>query len=161
MILKNAALVLAGGALLCGCDGGAALGPVQFDELRSQGVASDLVYVVDLPGYELAKQSVSVYNDEGFQAFYFSPEGAEVWFGAERGAFSDVACLGKPVHDAEPATAPVSCESDDVGWYRTSGLQHEYAVVQDAHLIRLGGRQADVDREALKDAMAGVRHAAG
>jgi hypothetical protein len=114
-MLRIAALVVAGGALLCGCGAGLALGPVQFDDLRSQGVAPDLVYVVDLPGYELVKESASVYNDDGFQAFYFSPQGDQVWFGVERGAFSDAACPGRPLHDTGPPAVPVACEHDEVG----------------------------------------------
>ncbi|WP_248965184.1 hypothetical protein [Sphaerisporangium perillae] len=152
-------LVIPGFALLSGCGAAVTLGPAQFDTLRSQGVSPDLVYVVDLPGYELAKESVSVYNDEGFQTYYISAEGRQLWFGVDRGAFSDALCQVRPLHDAEALDAPVSCERDDVGWYRTSGEHHEYVAMEDDHVLRLGGLREDVERVALKEAMASARHA--
>ncbi|MFC4588496.1 hypothetical protein [Sphaerisporangium corydalis] len=153
MMPRLVLLVLAGGALLGGCAGGTTLSRARLDGLRSQGVAPDMVYLVDLRGYEPVEQSMSVYNDNGFQTFYLSAEGRQVWFGVDRGAFSDALCRERPVHDAEPPAAPVSCEADDVGWYRVSGGRHEYAVVEDGHVIRLSGLRADVDRATLKEAM--------
>lgn len=137
------------------------LSRAQLDDLGSEGVAPDMVYLVDLPGYELAEQSMSVYNEEGFQAYYFSAEGRQVWFGVDRGSFSDAVCAVKPLHDAEPLVAPDSCEYDEAGWYRTSGRWHEYATVQQGHVIRISGLKADVDRASLKEAISGARHASG
>jgi hypothetical protein len=150
-----------GVGVLSGCDGGVALSRERLDDLRAQGVAPDSVYLVDLPGYELAEQSMSVYNDEGFQTFYYSAEGRQVWFGVDRGAFGDEVCQETPLHDAGPVTAPISCEFDEVGWYRTSGPRHEYAITDAGHVIRISGLIADVDRVRLKEAMAGVWQVAG
>ncbi|MFC4537004.1 hypothetical protein [Sphaerisporangium dianthi] len=208
MMRRAGLLIMPGLALLSGCGTGVTLAGVQFDDLRAQGVAPDLVYVVDLHGYEPARQSVSVYNDEGFQSYYISAEGRQVWFGVDRGYFSDEICRHWPVHHDDPPGAgaydidapeagppegsseagpseagmpgagppgggasaagradddlsegEVSCERDDVGWYRTSGDRHEYAAVEDGHVLRLGGLRADVDRAALKEAIALARHA--
>ncbi|WP_424533160.1 hypothetical protein ACOZ38_22505 [Sphaerisporangium viridialbum] len=147
--------------VLSGCGAGVTLSRAQLDDLRSEGVAPDMVYLVDLPGYELAEQSMSVYNEEGFQTYYFSAEGRQVWFGVDRGTFSDAICAAKPLHDAEPLIPPDSCEYDEAGWYRTSGRQHEYAAVDEGHVIRLSGLKADVDRASLKEAISGARHASG
>ncbi|MET8155302.1 hypothetical protein ABZT47_02940 [Sphaerisporangium sp. NPDC005289] len=207
MIRRAGLLIMPGLVLVSGCGTGVTLAGVQFDDLREQGVSPDLVYVVDLPGYEPARQSVSVYNDEGFQTYYISGEGRQVWFGVDRGSFSDEICRHWPVHTDDPPTddpdprpsaatpapasstpapaspppaaAPasptpaaagdlpdadlsdvrVSCDRDEVGWYRTDGDRHEYAVAEDGHVLRLAGLRADVSRLALKEAIATARHA--
>ncbi len=51
----------------------------------------------------------------------------------------------------------MSCERDEVGWYRTGGGRHEYMTIRGDHLIRLVGEVEDVDRMALKEAVAGAR----
>ncbi len=177
---RVAPLVALGGACLTGCGAGAALNPARLDDLRSQGVASDLVYVVDLPGYRLAEDTASLYDEVGFQAYYVSPRGRLVWLAADRGAFGDGLCAETPVLDAgisgwEGAGGPVqeaddvpgappssvACERDDVGWYRRSGRRHEYVVLDGDRVIRLGGRRVDVDRAALKEAMSGLRPVTG
>ncbi|GGL05624.1 hypothetical protein Sme01_56590 [Sphaerisporangium melleum] len=208
-------LMMPGLALVAGCGTGVTLAGVHFDDLRAQGVSPELVYVVDLPGYEPAQETVSVYNDEGFQAYYISPEGERVWFGVDRSSFSDELCRHWPVHDtappasrrpglhppearpaavpgparpgtagtlaggvpedgepgmaaegmspgspdAEPPGAQVACEHDEVGWYRVNGDRHEYALLEDDHLLRLGGRRGEVTRRTLRDAIATARHA--
>ena len=107
--------------LVCGCSAGTVLSRDRMDDLRAQGVAPDMVYLVQLPGYELAEQSMSVYDAEGFQTYYVSPQGGQVWLGVERGEFGDSTCEKRPVHDAEPAGGTVRCAYDEVGWYRMSG----------------------------------------
>ncbi|MEV7969305.1 hypothetical protein AB0O34_25455 [Sphaerisporangium sp. NPDC088356] len=159
MTRRVISLSLLGLVLVSGCGAGVTLSPAQLDDLRSEGVAPDMIYLVDLPGYELAEQSMSVYNREGFQAYYFSAEGRQVWFGVDRGHFSDAVCAAKPLHDAEPLIPPDSCEYDEAGWYRTSGGRHEYAAVDEGHVIRISGLKADVNRASLKEAITGARHA--
>ncbi|WP_204077555.1 hypothetical protein [Planotetraspora phitsanulokensis] len=142
-----------------GRDSGASLPAADLERIRAQGVAADLIYVVDVPGYTLAGQSLGVVNEEGFGAFYSSPEGRTVELRVDRGAFGDDMCVERPVHNA--VDAPVTCEHDEVGWYRKAGARHEYIVVRGDHFILLNGMLNEVTRETLKDAVAGARHVAG
>ncbi|MDH2430854.1 hypothetical protein [Sphaerisporangium sp. TRM90804] len=161
MMLRGGPLAIAGLLLVSGCGDGAAISRAELDDLRVQGVEPGMVYVVDLPGYELARRSMSGYNDEGFQAYYVSPRDGRVWLGVDHGFFSDGLCPEKPVHDAERLSAPVSCDRDEVGWYRRSGERHEYAVSEEGHVLRLAGRRGEVSRAALRQAVAGARAVAG
>jgi hypothetical protein len=148
-------LVVFGLVAAAGRDSGASLGEAEMGRLRAQGVAADLIYLVDMPGYKLAEQSVGVINEEGFGAAYASPEGRIVELRVDRGTFSDDVCRDRPVHNA--TNVPVTCERDEVGWYRVAGDRHEYIVVQGDHFIRLNGVATEVTRSALKQAVAGAR----
>jgi len=151
--------VALGLVVLSGCGSGAAVSGAEMERLRAQGVAPDLVYLVDLPGYELAEQSMGVINEEGFGAVYASPAGRQVELRVDHGAFGDDVCQGVPVHNATPPDARVTCERDDAGWYRVAGDRHEYVSVQGDRLLTLNGRVTEVSRDALKAAVAGARHA--
>lgn len=159
-VIRRVLPILLGLAVLSGCGTEGALSQAALDQARAQGVAPDLIYVVDLPGYELAEQSIGGVGDEGFGAFYVSPEGGQVELRIDRGTFSDALCADTPVKDAEP-TAAVRCERDEVGWYRVAGGRHEYTAVSGDHYIRLNGRVGEADRAALKAAVAGARHVTG
>lgn len=127
--MKNARLLLALLALsACGSQG--VLSQAAVDQARAQGAAPDLIYVVDLPGYELAEQSIGAVGDEGFGAFYVSSEGKQVQLRVDRGAFNDALCGERPVTDAEPTDAPVQCARDEAGWYRQAAGRHEYVTVR-------------------------------
>ncbi|MEV0970767.1 hypothetical protein [Microtetraspora glauca] len=150
-------LVVAGAS---GCGTGAPLSQALVDRARGQGAAPDLIYVVEIPGFELAEQSVGVVGDEGFGSFYVSPEGGQVELRVDRGTFGDALCAETPLAQAEPGSV-VTCDHDEAGWYRSGGDRHEYVAVRGDHLIRLGGRTGEVDRAALKSAVAGARNAVG
>ena len=49
-----------------------------MERLRAEGVAPGLVYMVEVPGHELAGQSVGVHGDDGFGAVHVSPGGDNV-----------------------------------------------------------------------------------
>ncbi|GAA1011806.1 hypothetical protein Aple_013260 [Acrocarpospora pleiomorpha] len=149
------ALVLLGRALLVGR--GSSLSPAALDQALRQGTAPDLIYLVEVKGYEIAEQSIGVINDEGFGAFYSSTDGRRVQLRIDRGTMTDALCPGVPVTDMNPLTAPVRCERDEVGWYREGGGHHEYVAVHEDHLIKLAGSLDDVDRATLKTAVAGAR----
>ncbi|MFI7132333.1 hypothetical protein ACIBQ1_42115 [Nonomuraea sp. NPDC050153] len=74
-------------AMPAGCGSGTALSRAAMDQARRQGVAPDLMYVVDLPGFELAEQSVGAVNEEGFGAFYTAPDGRRVEMRIDRGPY--------------------------------------------------------------------------
>ncbi|MET9451466.1 membrane lipoprotein [Streptomyces cinerochromogenes] len=68
----------------------ATLRPSEADaRLRASGIAPELVYVTDVPGFTLAQQSVGVNGDDGFSAAYWAKNGAVLHLYAERGSAAD------------------------------------------------------------------------
>jgi hypothetical protein len=57
--------------------------------LRALGIAPELVYVTDVPGFTLARQSVGVNGDDGFSVAYWAKNGAVLRLYAERGSAAD------------------------------------------------------------------------
>ncbi|GAA3115967.1 membrane lipoprotein [Streptomyces echinatus] len=57
--------------------------------LRALGIAPELVYVTDAPGFTLAQQSVGVSGDDGFSVSYWAENGAVLHLYAERGSAAD------------------------------------------------------------------------
>lgn len=129
------------------------LSPATLERARRQGAAADLIYVVELPGFTLAEQSVGVINDEGFGAVY-TDGSRTVELRIDRGTGDGF------LMNADPPTAPVTCEPDKAGWYRSGGGCHEYMTVRRDHVIRLSARLGDVDRAVLKAAALGARRVA-
>lgn len=134
---------------------------VDMGRLRALGVAPDLVYLVDLPGYEMAEQSMGGIGEEGFGVFYTSAGGRQVELRVDRGTFGDDVCRSTPINLATPPDALVLCVHDEVGWYRMAGDRHEYVALRGDVLIKLGGGVTDVGRAALKTAVGGARRATG
>jgi hypothetical protein len=116
-----------------------------MDRARRQGAAPELMYVVDLPGYEVAEQSVGVINDDGFGAVYTSPGGEHVELRVDRG----------------PYVRAGTSERDGGGWYTVNGGDQEYVAVRKDHHIRLICPVGQVDRAVLKQAAQGARPATG
>lgn len=129
-----------------------------IERLAAQGVDPDLVYTVELPGYELAEQSVGVVGDEGFQAIYVSPEGHQVQLTVDRGQFSDDMCSESPIPNTDPPATPTTCQRDGAGWYRAGGDRHEYVAMRDDHLLRLNTSTGGIDRAALETAVTHAQH---
>ncbi|MDA0635160.1 hypothetical protein OUY22_17210 [Nonomuraea sp. MCN248] len=142
----------------CGTQG--ALSQAAIDQALRHGTAPELIYVVDLPGFELQEQSVGGVGEDGFGAFYVSPDGKQVQLRVDRGVFDDEVCEERPVTDAEPVDAPVRCARDEVGWYREAAGRHEYVAIRGDAFLLLAGKLTDVNRETLKTAIAGARQAA-
>lgn len=131
--------------VLSGCGSGSALSQAVIDQATRQGVAPDLMYVVDLPGYELAEQSVGVVGEEGFGAFYTAPDGRQVEMRVDRGPYT---CAG-------------TCERDGEGWYTVHEGRQEYIAVRADHYVRLVCPAGQVDRAVLKQAAEGAGPAVG
>jgi hypothetical protein len=142
---RRVAVVVLALALLSGCGSGSAMSQAVLDQARRQGVAPDLMYVVELPGYELAEQSVGVVGEEGFGAFYTSPDGKRVEMRVEHGPYT---CSG-------------TCDRDGNGWYTVKDGRQEYVAVRDGHHLRLISDFGQVDRRVLKEAAEGARPAVG
>ncbi|GAA4210495.1 hypothetical protein GCM10022252_78400 [Streptosporangium oxazolinicum] len=134
----------------------ASLSQDALDRSLAQGVDPDLIYLVDLPGFELADLSAGVVGDDGFGATYWSQDG-RVELRAHHSTSDGALLASTRLMGAEPWTAPVRCEHDEVGSYRSAGGRHEYAVLRAGHLIWLNCPVGLVDRAVLKAAMAGVR----
>ncbi|MFF5436266.1 membrane lipoprotein [Streptomyces achromogenes] len=68
----------------------AAPGKAEMDErLRALGIAPELVYVTEVPGFTIAQQSIGVNGDDGFSASYWAKSGAILHLYAERGSAAD------------------------------------------------------------------------
>ncbi|MFF7093164.1 membrane lipoprotein [Streptomyces rubradiris] len=68
----------------------AAPGQAEMDErLRALGIAPELVYVTEVPGFTLAQQSIGVNGDDGFSVAYWAKDGAVLHLYAERGSAAD------------------------------------------------------------------------
>ncbi|MDX3072580.1 hypothetical protein [Streptomyces sp. MI02-7b] len=115
---------------------------------RALGIARDMVYVTDVPGYTLAAQSVGVVGDHGYGAFYSSPGGGMIAIRVDERRGDPVACSDP---DTRPATERGSCEQDE-SWYRASGTGHEYVFQDGGRVIRLSGDRAGVTRDVLRRA---------
>ncbi|WP_049567660.1 hypothetical protein [Nonomuraea sp. SBT364] len=127
------------------CGQGVALDGPTLDRVLGQGVAPDLIQLVELPGYELAEQSAGAVNEEGFGAVYTSPDGRQVELRVDRGPYR---CAG-------------TCERDGDGWYAVHDGKHEYVAVRDGHHLRLISDEGQVDRAVLRKAAEGARPAVG
>ncbi|MFF8726102.1 membrane lipoprotein [Streptomyces sp. NPDC015171] len=57
--------------------------------LRASGIAPELVYLTEAPGFTLAEQSVGVNGDDGFSVAYWAKDGAVLHLYAERGSAAD------------------------------------------------------------------------
>ncbi|MGW5637997.1 hypothetical protein [Streptomyces sp. NPDC003832] len=111
------------------------------------GVAPEHVYVTDVPGFTLARQSVGVLGGDGFSAVYVAEDGgAQLQLSVDRGTVTAADC-------AEGATAP--CEREGEIWYRGQ----EYAVPKKGHVVRVGG--TGVPRDVLREAALAVHRPSG
>jgi hypothetical protein len=155
----------AASVVLAGCGTETAGGGADRAELearaRAAQVAIENVYVTEVPGYELAKQSVGVLGGDGFSATYVKQgAGAQIRLGVDRGSMDAASCPKIPVGVGSGGMGgAVDCVRDGESWYRTSGTEHEYATEVDGRLVRLNADTAAVDRDTLRKA-AEAAHAA-
>ncbi|MCX4822250.1 hypothetical protein OG883_20640 [Streptomyces sp. NBC_01142] len=111
--------------------------------------AMEHIYVTEVAGYDLAKQSVGVSGGDGFSSVYVSRSGGQIRLEVDRGTLTEANCAERPVYQAEGQ--PVTCERDGTSWYRTAGNVHEYAWSEDGHVVRIGADRA-LDRDTLRSA---------
>ncbi|MFB6551170.1 hypothetical protein [Streptomyces sp. NPDC056405] len=118
---------------------------------QALGVAPELVYVTEAPGFTLAQQSVGVLGDDGFSATWVSREtGAHLRLSVDRGSITDGTCPEQPVGDMSGDRT--TCERDGDAWYRTGAGRHEYAVPEKGHVVRVSGEADAVPRDVLREA---------
>jgi hypothetical protein len=118
------------------------------------GIAPELVYVTESPGFTLAQQSVGVLGDDGFSAAYSSKNGAVIQLYVERGTMTAATCPKQAV--AGVAGEHTTCVRDGQFWYRTGGGQTEYAKPEKGHVVRVEAEEGKVTREVLRKAAQSV-----
>ncbi|MFR0356334.1 hypothetical protein [Streptomyces sediminimaris] len=120
---------------------------------RALGIAPELVYVTESPGYTLARQSVGVSGDDGFSAVYWSEKThTQIEIRVDRGTLTAATCPRQPVGDA--AEGRTRCTREGDAWYRSAGRQHGYAEPRKGYVIWLTG--AGVPRTTLHRALLAV-----
>nr|WP_282547466.1 hypothetical protein [Streptomyces rochei] len=133
------------------------------DELESRakamGTAPELVHVMRLPPYTLARQSVGVLGDDGFSATYVAEPPAMIRLSVERGSMTEDTCRDQPVGDMSGERT--TCEPDAGMWYRTGGGRHEYALPKNGYVVRLSAETAPVTRAVLRAAARSVHRPDG
>ncbi|MFH8439971.1 hypothetical protein ACH4D3_01895 [Streptomyces sp. NPDC018026] len=118
---------------------------------QAMGVAPELVYVTEAPGFTLAQQSVGVLGDDGFSATWVDRDtNALLRLAVDRGTISAGTCPEQPVGDM--SGEHTTCERDGEAWYRTGAGRHEYAVPEEGHVVRVSAEQDAVPRDALRAA---------
>ncbi|MFI6904572.1 hypothetical protein ACIBKY_25150 [Nonomuraea sp. NPDC050394] len=85
---------------LSGCGSSTALSQAVIDQATRQGVAPELMYVVELPGFQLAEQSVGAVGEDGFGAVYTSADGRQVELRVDRTPYR---CAGTCERDGDGA----------------------------------------------------------
>ncbi|WP_051855592.1 hypothetical protein [Streptomyces sp. NRRL B-1347] len=145
------ALLLAPLALTgCGSDSLDSAAPPDRSELKARAEAAQTVvehvYVTQADGFELARQSVGVIGDYGFQSTYVRDKGgAQLTLSVDRGTVTDKNCRTVP-------PAAESCEKDGKGWYRVTGSRHEYVRSENGLRVQLAADRGAVDRAVLRAA---------
>ncbi|MET7305450.1 hypothetical protein, partial [Embleya sp. NPDC005575] len=114
------------------------------------GVDPRFVYVTDVPGYELASQSVGVYGDAGFQSVYVSPQGRQIHLGVDAGDPGTAACRPNP-------PSGETCVADGDAWYRLASAEHTYARAGDGLVVWVWADPKEVDRVTLHTALLAAR----
>ncbi|MEU0373081.1 hypothetical protein ABZ070_22995 [Streptomyces sp. NPDC006283] len=159
------AVSAAAAVALVGCGTETAGGGADRAELeeraRDAQVAIENVYVTEVPGFEVAEQSVGVLGADGFSATYVKQgAGAQIRLGVDQGTMDAASCPGIPVGVGSGGLGgTVKCVKDGKSWYRTSGTEHEYVTEVDGRLVRLNADTTTVERGTLREA-AEAAHAA-
>ncbi|MEU6952489.1 hypothetical protein [Streptomyces sp. NPDC045714] len=118
--------------------------------LAAQTVAEH-VWVTEVPGYALARQSVGVIGDDGFGSVYTTPDGGQIQLRVERRAHAGADCTKDPAPAGgqEPLK---TCERDGEQWYRATESGHAYAREQGGLVVTVSGAPGEVDRATLRSA---------
>ncbi|MFC7827605.1 hypothetical protein [Streptomyces sp. NPDC057375] len=118
---------------------------------QAMGVAPELVYVTEAPGFTLAQQSVGVLGDDGFSATWVDGDtNALLRLAVDRGTITADTCPEQPVGDM--SGEHTTCERDGDAWYRTGAGRHEYALPEKGHVVRVSAETDAVPRDVLRAA---------
>ncbi|WP_435614600.1 hypothetical protein [Streptomyces coelicoflavus] len=118
---------------------------------QAMGVAPELVYVTEAPGFTLAQQSVGVLGDDGFSATWVDGDtNALLRLAVDRGSITAGTCPEQPVGDM--SGEHTTCERDGDAWYRNGAGRHEYALPEEGHVVRVSAETDAVPRDVLRAA---------
>lgn len=119
--------------------------------VRAVRTVAEHVWVTEVPGYALARQSVGVIGDDGFGSVYTTPGGGQIQLRVERRAHAGADCTKDPAPAGgqEPLK---TCERDGEQWYRATESGHAYAREQGGLVVTLSGAPEEVDRATLRSA---------
>jgi hypothetical protein len=118
---------------------------------QAMGVAPELVYVIEAPGFTLAQQSVGVLGDDGFSATWVEGDtNALLRLAVDRGTLTADTCAEQPVGDM--SGEHTTCERDGSAWYRTGAGRQEYALPEEGHVVRVSAETDAVPRDVLRAA---------
>ncbi len=118
---------------------------------QAMGVAPELVYVTEAPGFTLAQQSVGVLGDDGFSATWVDRDtNALLRLAVDRGTLTAATCPEQPVGDM--SGEHTTCARDGGAWYRTGAGRHEYALPEEGHVVRVSAETDAVPRDVLRAA---------
>ncbi|MFI7291981.1 hypothetical protein ACIBRY_35890 [Streptomyces anulatus] len=122
-------------------------------EARARAVQTlvEHVWVTEVPGYTLARQSVGVVGDDGFGSVYTTSAGGQIQLRVERRAHAGADCTKEPA-PADGQEPLVTCERDGEQWYRATESGHAYAREQGELVVTVSGAREEVDRPALRSA---------
>ncbi|MFI6143198.1 hypothetical protein ACIBCC_33995 [Streptomyces griseus] len=129
--------------------------PPDRAELEARAAAAQTVaehvWVTEVPGYALARQSVGVIGDDGFGSVYTAPDGGQIQLRVERLPHADADCTDGPASGS--AQDPVvTCERDGEQWYRATESGHAYARERGDLVVTVSGTPEEVDRATLRSA---------
>lgn len=145
-------------ALAAGCGGQAAGSPASTisqelaERAKANGFTADHVYVLGADGYALIAGGSGRYRSSDYQAIYKSDDGT-LKVTVERRGLTAAQCPKVPLIDR---TSDATCVKSGEGFYRTSGEQHEVALVRGPLLVRITGT---LERAEMEKAAATVRPA--
>ncbi|MBB5122401.1 hypothetical protein AF335_26045 [Streptomyces eurocidicus] len=123
---------------------------------RAIGTSADMVYVIKVPGFVLAQQSVGVSGDDGFSGSYVFQgasrgKGGPVTVRAERGPRQD--CPRTPARGGE------TCEREGELVFRTGDGEQRYELADGGHVITVSARPEEAERSLLREAARSVHRA--
>ncbi|MFI1932611.1 hypothetical protein [Streptomyces sp. NPDC020330] len=124
-------------------------------ELEARALAvqtvAEHVWVTEVPGYTLARQSVGVIGDDGFGSVYTTPDGGQLHLRVERRTHAGADCTKDPTPAGDEGPL-VTCERDGGQWYRATESGHAYAREKGGLVVTVSGAREEVDRATLRSA---------
>ncbi len=129
--------------------------PPDRAELEARAAAAQTVtehvWVTEVRGYALARQSVGVIGDDGFGGGDGGRDGGRSQLRVERLPHADAGCTAGPASGS--AQDPVvTCERDGEQWYRATESGHAYARERGDLVVTVSGTPEEVDRATLRSA---------
>lgn len=145
--------------LLSGCATGARASAAAPEAVARHvdgtGIHPALVYTTEVPGYDLAPQSVGVTGEDGMSASWVDADtGAVVSIRTASGELTAEDCASTPLWEGAGGT--VTCTQDGDTWHREADGIDEYVVQREDTQVWVFGR-SDAPAALLRVAATNVR----